>query len=150
MTSFSDDSQPKETSEDFDYGTLFENSFNILVIDDEHLVARMLGRVLKKFATHIYLASSPSEARFVLQNHPVNFIICDYNLGAGVPSGVELITALRKEFSGVTHAVIFSGEDRDTIPPSAAADAVLQKNTDLDHLCDLIRRNTRVYRIFEP
>ncbi len=147
--SFSDDSTQRHPSDDFEYGTLFGTSFNILIIDDEVLVARMLSRVLKKYATRVYMAATPAEARSILRNHSVNFVVCDFNLGEAAPSGVELIENLRGEFSGIERAVIFSGEDSGSIPPSPATDQVLHKTRDLEQLCALIRRSANAHRVFE-
>ena len=149
VSPFSDENSRERSEKDYDYGSLFDTAFSILIIDDEHLVTRMLTRVLRKFATDIYTAANPSEARSVLRNHSVNFVVCDFNLGPESPTGAELLEALREEFSGIEHAVIFSGEARDSIPPTKAADDVLQKDNDLEQLCNIVRRNARARRVYE-
>ena len=109
----------------------------------------MLSRVLKKYASHVYVAATPAEAKSILRDHSVNFVVCDFNLGEEAPSGVELIEDLRGEFSGIERAVIFSGEDRGSIPPSPTTDQVLHKTQDLEQLCDLIRQSAKAHRVFE-
>lgn len=142
-----DNTGPKNLSTDFDYSTLFANSFNVLIIDDEMLVVRMLQRVLKKYADNLYTASTPEDARQVLRNHTVSLVVCDFNLGADVPNGTALTAALRGEFPEIEHAVVFSGEDKQNIPNILAVDEVLHKSRDLERLCEIVRQLAQSKRI---
>lgn len=135
-----DDSKPRHPQEYFDYGRLFETEFNILVIDDEVLVGRMLKRVLMKYADKVFIASTPGAAERILRNQTVNLIVCDFDLGRGAPDGTHVLESIRREFVGIETAVIFSGNEMRDIPRSLAVDEVLRKSCDLEKLCEIVRR----------
>jgi CheY-like chemotaxis protein len=142
-----DDSEGSRPSDDnYDYGKLLDASFNILAVDDDLLVLRMVSRVLKKYADRIFTAESAVEAERILVVESVQFVVCDYNLGPNVSPGTVVLEQLRRRFSSIEYAVIFTGEEPPIVPSVPAADAVLHKSSDMGLLCEMVERSARAVK----
>ena len=125
---------------DFSCGKQLWQPFNILVVDDEPLLLRTLSRVLKKYADQVFVAESGEEAEQILAVQAIQFVVCDYNLGAQAAPGTVVLEAMRRRFPSIARAVIFTGEDPRSISSKSAADAVLRKSYDVHLLCDMVER----------
>jgi CheY-like chemotaxis protein len=122
-------------------GKLDRQPVSVLIIDDEEIVCRTLGRLLRRYADAVYTAPNKAEALRVLEDHPpVSILVCDFNLGENEPTGIALVESLRQRYSSIEHAVIYTGEGLQCLPWSKSVDNVMRKGTDEARLCELIRR----------
>ena len=128
---------------DFCCGRQLWKSFNVLVVDDEPLVLRTLSRVLKKHADQVFVAESAEEAERILAAQAIQFVVCDYNLGAQAAPGTEVVEGMRRNYPSIVRAVIFTGEEPRSISFKSAAVAVLRKSYDVGVLCDMVERTAR-------
>ena len=67
----------------------------ILIVEDEEVLAKALGRILREYKTKMLTAGSIKEANAILTAGPVDIIILDRMLPDG--DGVELLLRLKKE-----------------------------------------------------
>ena len=112
----------------------------LLIVDDDDIFLRSIKTFLKSHVANIFTAVNPHEATEILKQHPVNVLVCDYDLGEGEINGVQLIRTLRKKHPDIKRAVIFSAKDPSEILRSKSVDVILQKATNLDRLRSLVRR----------
>jgi len=104
----------------------------VLVVDDDENVLRSIVRHLNKLdSCRVFSASTRAGAEEVLATEKVELLVCDYNLGSGVPNGVELITKWRKAHPCITRAVILSGSEMSEIPNRKEVDSILSKSSNL-------------------
>lgn len=106
----------------------------VLAVDDDEMVLKSFRRILALDFDEVHVAASPAEAEEVLRAHPVTHLMCDFDLGEGLPVGTELITAWRGRYPGIAHAVIVSGSLASQITPTPGVDAVLSKPVSLSEL----------------
>lgn len=66
---------------------------NLLIVDDEKLLAQNLKYLTSKFANKIYLAHNGNEALEILKTHEIHCVICDITMP--VMNGMELIREVR-------------------------------------------------------
>ncbi len=106
----------------------------VLLVDDDEQIRRSLERFLTPQFDIVFTASTPEEAQAILEREPVTSLICDLDLGPGLPNGLELLSRWRKEFPNIKRAVILSGS---RIPAGASlesVDMVISKGADLSVL----------------
>jgi putative two-component system response regulator len=87
----------------------------ILIVDDEGPIQRMLGRLLEQYGYTCTLAGSAKEARRCLQEKEFALILCDVNMPG--ESGLDLVRYVLREHHH-TAAVMVTGLDN---PQLAAA-----------------------------
>ena len=68
----------------------------LLVVDDDPLICRMLSRRLSSSFEALRTACTKKEAEAWLGKEEISHLICDYNLGDGIPRGTELVASWRK------------------------------------------------------
>ncbi len=102
----------------------------LLVVDDDENVCKALRRLLRRDFDEVMTAKSSSEAGSLLESKSVTHLICDYWLGRGQPLGVELIPTWRRRFPSIDRAVIFTGNEIDSIPVPLGVDRILSKSLD--------------------
>lgn len=98
-----------------------------LIVDDDSLLARAVASVLQDRFQRVFTARTPLEAEAILMKEPVTHLLCDHDLGRGVPTGAQLIPRWRIEFPSIARAVIFSGSARAEIDLPVEVDLFLAK-----------------------
>jgi len=81
---------------------------NILIVDDDASIGRMLGRILKKMHQECSLALSAEEARRLLKEEAFALSLCDINLPG--ESGMDFIKHVISEYPD-TAVIMVSGVD---------------------------------------
>ena len=89
----------------------------ILIIDDEDLIRRMLGRMLRRKGFDTTLAASASEAREFLAERALDLVLSDVNMPG--ESGLDLVRYVMETYPD-TAAVMVTGVD----DPQVAATAL--------------------------
>jgi DNA-binding NtrC family response regulator len=69
---------------------------HLLIIDDEPEILNVLSRVLHDRHSDIKCGQTAQEALTIVDNSPVDLIICDYMLGPGL-NGVQLLEKITKK-----------------------------------------------------
>lgn len=81
---------------------------NILVVDDEIPIQRMLGRLLEQYGYSCTLACNPQEARLHLDEKDFALILCDVNMPG--ESGLDLVKHILEHYPHMA-AVMVTGLD---------------------------------------
>ncbi len=79
---------------------------NILIVDDEIPIQRMLGQLLEQYGYTCILASNPQEARLRLDEKEFALILCDVNMPG--ESGLDLVRHVLEQYPH-TAAVMVTG-----------------------------------------
>ncbi len=87
--------------------TLCDNH-NILVVDDEEPIRRLVGYLLQSHGYTVTLAADARQARKQLDEHPFALMLCDVNLPG--ESGMDLVQAILSENRN-TAAIMITGLD---------------------------------------
>ena len=95
----------------------------ILVVDDEPALVTMLARLLSSDGHDVALATSGEEAVTVLVGRPIDVVISDLGMGAGM-NGWELASAVQK-LPRPPHFILTTGWGAEIEPEEAAARGVL-------------------------
>jgi len=95
--------------------TLLDNR-NILVVDDEEPVRRLIGYLLKTHGYPVFLAADGREARQVLKDQPIALLLCDVNMPG--ESGMDLVRATLAEHKD-TAAIMVTGLDSSVLANAA-------------------------------
>jgi cyclic di-GMP phosphodiesterase len=93
-----------------------EENTNILIVDDELPIQRMLGRLLEQYGYSCTLACNPKEARLRLDEKEFALILCDVNMPG--ESGLELVKHVLQQFPH-TAAVMVTGLDNPQLAGTA-------------------------------
>lgn len=96
-----------------------------LVVDDEPLVQNTVVRMLRQSFDEVLTAINPAEADEVLEERSISHLVCDCNLGHGLPLGTELVPGWRALYPSIERVVVFTGADLTKVPPEV--DAVVLK-----------------------
>jgi CheY-like chemotaxis protein len=105
-----------------------------LVVDDEIVVCRALYRILKSSFDKVITTTSPEEAGRILTENRVTHLVCDCNLGEGLPLGFQFIPDWRKMCPTIERTVVFSGTDLSNKKMPEEVDVVLEKNAEPEAL----------------
>lgn len=117
----------------------------VLLVDDDDAFADSVARYLSQTTgpageeTEVAVAASAEEVRDLLQFYNPKFIISDFDLGAGEPNGVQLLS----EVSPAITKILWSGLDRSeevrtlTAAGYSAPDHVLVKN-EIEKLMEIL------------
>lgn len=89
----------------------------IMVVDDEKLLCRMLGRLLTKNGYGFIAASSVEEAKEHLEREEIDLVLCDVNM-PGV-SGIELASHIKSHYMDTAILMLTAIDD-----PGTAEDAI--------------------------
>ena len=106
----------------------------ILVVDDHEGTARATARVLRMRFDTVHVAYSAAEAEEILAREPVTAVLCDHNLGKGLPTGVELIPKWREQYPEIARAVLYSGSLREEIDLPPEVDLYLAKVATMEQI----------------
>jgi len=92
-----------------------ENS-NILVVDDEEPIRRLLGYLLQSHGYTVKLAADAREARHTLNEQPIALMLCDVNMPG--ESGMDLVRTILEERHDVA-AIMVTGLDSPVLANAA-------------------------------
>ena len=109
---------------------------NILIVDDEELMIRALGRHLKFEACQVYTATGIEQAKRMLSDRFISLLLTDMDLGRGPEHGRALLQ-WTAEHSPMTRRVLMSGSifTRSCAPE---AHCILHKPFPFEHLKPLL------------
>ena len=89
---------------------------NILVVDDEEPVRRLIGYLLKTHGYPVFLAADGREARHMLKDQPIALMLCDVNMPG--ESGMDLVRSTLAEHKD-TAAIMVTGLDSSVLANAA-------------------------------
>jgi ActR/RegA family two-component response regulator len=112
----------------------------LLIVDDDLAVCRALKRALGRHFDEVLLAHDPEMAERVLEACRITHLVCDFNLGPGIPLGIDLLPGWRRANPFIKRAVVFTGTDLTDHPISPLVDRVLNKADGPDRLLEALRR----------
>ena len=95
--------------------TLLDNR-NILVVDDEEPVRRLIGYLLQTHGYPVFLAGDAREARQLLKDQPIALMLCDVNMPG--ESGMDLVRSTLAEHKD-TAAIMVTGLDSSVLANAA-------------------------------
>jgi CheY-like chemotaxis protein len=130
---------------DIDFGQADEPARTtglIVLIEDDIKVANAWGLLLEAEGFRVATAASATEARAVINHLPSapDLIISDFHLLDG-STGVEAVSAIRKEFGKNIPAFIVSGDTSKVVQDARSLEnsALMSKPVTTDHLLQLAR-----------
>ena len=106
----------------------------LLIVDDDPRICRALSRRLLSSFDTLRTACTQREAESWLGRERISHLICDYDLGKGVPKGTELALRWRREYPSIERAVLFTGACPDEAVGTFGIDAVICKTADFFEL----------------
>lgn len=89
---------------------------NILVVDDEEPVRRLIGYLLKTHGYPVFLAADSREARHILRDQPIALLLCDVNMPG--ESGMDLVRSTLAQHKD-TAAIMVTGLDSSVLANAA-------------------------------
>jgi putative two-component system response regulator len=95
--------------------TLLENR-NILIVDDEEPIRRLLGYLLEPHGYHVTLAGESREARQHLEKTSYALVLCDVNMPG--ESGMDLVRHILAQYS-TTAVIMITGLDSPVLANAA-------------------------------
>ena len=106
----------------------------LLIVDDDPRLCRALSRSLACSVDTLRAASTPEEAHHWLAKEAITHLICDHNLGDGVPKGEALVEKWRREHRSIERAVLYTGAHLDKSNKPSCIDAIVFKTASIDDL----------------
>lgn len=89
---------------------------NVLILDDERTVQRMLGRLLNSHGYLYSVASDTREARSIIEMQEIDLVLCDVNLPG--ESGIDFIKYLSGAYPE-TAIIMVTGQDDSELAETA-------------------------------
>jgi CheY-like chemotaxis protein len=124
---------------------------NILLVDDDYILARSTAKLLHRLGGHhVYITDDPAEIFHLCQTQVVDLVIMDINLptarwqGRAV-SGVDLSRVLKNQEQTaqipiiIVTAYVLAGDRQFLLATSQADEFVAKPITDYSSLLELIR-----------
>ncbi|MCP4599821.1 MAG: response regulator [Proteobacteria bacterium] len=81
----------------------------LLVVEDNGQVSKMLKNLLGQEFDVVLVADSPAVAELLLGDHTVTHLLCDRELGPGLPYGEALIREWRERYPSIRRALLVTG-----------------------------------------
>lgn len=111
----------------------------ILVLDDEELIRRTVGRVLRQAGYDVQEAATPTEAREIIEGRPVDLLLCDLALeGLQGREAAIMLQARRPEMRVLYMSGSSEAEFREELEQREAV--FLAKPFELSDLLAAVRR----------
>jgi len=85
----------------------------ILVADDDEMIRRALGRLLSSQGYTVHLAECGATALRLLEHHPIQLIICDYDMPE--MSGLDVLKQVRERFPKVCRIMMTGTTDLEIV-----------------------------------
>lgn len=121
----------------------------ILVVEDDLVSRRLLGKILDSWGHEVLTAENGQEAWKILQEENLRFVVADWMMP--VMDGVELCRKIRSaDISGYVYFILLTGKDRkeDIIEGlDGGADDYVTKPFDRDELKVRIRAGERILKL---
>lgn len=113
----------------------------VLVIEDERAISSLLQRIVGHMRHEAIVARNGPEALAIADTVHPDLIISDLRM-PGVPSGIDLLRALRVRWPRVPLLVISGYASRDLVSkwPEIGIDEFLPKPFDMDAIREIIAR----------
>lgn len=111
----------------------------LLVVDDDPIVARSVGRYLGRHFDAVYVVNDVVEAETLLARGNVTHIVCDHFLGEGSDRGLDVLPRWRIRFPGIGVAVLLSGSELKRLTMPDGIDAFVAKPPDPHELCRALK-----------
>ena len=92
---------------------------NILVVDDEEPIRRMLNRTLSRVEYTCTLAADGAEARKCLDKQPFDLVLCDVNMPG--ESGIDLARHIGSEYEDTAVIILTARDDPKTVDAAIEA-----------------------------
>ncbi|MCF8549292.1 MAG: response regulator [Pontimonas sp.] len=89
---------------------------SVLVLDDDRLLASLIGTILSERGFTCFVAHTVSQARAIMKNEELDVALLDVHLGDG-PSGIQLAKAIESSQPGV--GIVFLSKTPDLVNVSA-------------------------------
>lgn len=111
----------------------------LLIIDDDPSIRRMLMRLFSQHFDLAFTAGTPADAERILRENFVTHIISDYDLGAGVPRGTELIVDWRRRYPLIRRVLLLSGAIIKGSQIPCEVDRFFEKGTDPKEILEVLK-----------
>lgn len=121
-----------------------EAMIRTLIVEDDALVARTLGRLLSRHFEVVDAVTDGETALLRVEHDKIDLVITDFDLGAGM-TGVDLaqkIRDARPEIRIILVSGSYRADDYAELAASTGIDAFIAKPTPLPELLATIRRIT--------
>jgi putative two-component system response regulator len=105
-----------QAASDRDTQQILIDNRNILVVDDEEPVRRLIGYLLKTHGYPVFLAADAREARQMMKEQPIALMLCDVNMPG--ESGMDLVRSTLAEHKD-TAAIMVTGLDSSVLANAA-------------------------------
>jgi len=92
---------------------------NLLVVDDDPLVWKILGRILDGQGYHCFFAINASEAQKQLETHPAELAFCDVEMPG--ESGIQLARHIKNHHKETSVIMLTSRDDAPTVDAAIEA-----------------------------
>ena len=121
----------------------------ILIVDDDPLITRALGRVLK--AESLKAAHSPSEAVELLEQHAqeIVLILCDLSMPPW--SGRDVLASVEHRWPWLSERMVFmtggATTEEDRVFLASLGDQVLLKPIDIPRLRRVVQRHHEAFGV---
>lgn len=108
----------------------------LMVVDDIPAMGRAIQRGLQKVFDRVVVAENAEQAELLLANPeaPPTHVLCDDNLGLGLPRGMDLLAKWRRQHPGIQQAAILTGNDDSEAPAGQEIDRVFRKPIEMAEL----------------
>jgi DNA-binding NtrC family response regulator len=112
---------------------------NLLIVDDEELLVKLIKKDLEKHAAQIFTAFNGLEALELLRNNTIHCILCDINMPK--MNGVELLKHIRTSQNDVPF-IFFTGHGSQALMMEAVKYGAFDflDKPDFEGLEDVVRR----------
>lgn len=111
-----------------------EPTRSLLIVDDRSEILRSLKRFMDPLFRSVLVASTPEQAEAHLRAAAPDTLLCDYWLGADLPTGTELIARWRVEFPCLHQVVLMTGTKPSALVGVEHVDRVFEKPLDMPAL----------------
>lgn len=109
-----------------------------LIVDDDALVARTMGRMLSRHVEVVDAVCDASTALQRLEVDEIDVLITDFDLGPGM-TGLDLAQSVRERYPGVRIIMVSGSAER----PIGAIDAFFAKPVQVAELVSRLREITK-------
>jgi CheY-like chemotaxis protein len=111
----------------------------LLVVDDDPIVARSVGRYLGRHFDAVHVVHDVVAAETFLARGDVTHIVCDHFLGEESERGLDVLPRWRICFPGIGVAVLLSGSELMRLVMPDGIDAFVPKPPDPHELCRALK-----------
>ncbi len=112
----------------------------LLIVEDDEQVSKMLENLLAEEFDVVLVADGPAMAEQILEEHPpVTHLLCDRELGRGLPYGEALVREWRERYPLIRRALLVTGTAVAPCRLLVGVDCVLPKRVGMGALVGGLR-----------